>query len=145
MKTLVYLMEGPKHTPIFELADPEHLKYKAAGKERVTNAQHLNLTTMKVTKARPYTRKWAACWMDTLRGYRVIAPNSVKVIPEDKLLLLAAIDEKLRGLYEQKRVVLQEAFVAGQVLEIPKPPAPEWPHIDDSPGEPDPDAYKGGT
>lgn len=144
MKTLVYLIEGPKHTPIFELADPEALKYKAAGKERVTNAQHLNLGTMKLTKARPYTRKWPAAWLDTSRGHRAIAPNSVKVIPEDKLLMLAAIDEKLRRLYEQKRVVLQEAFIAGTVLEIP-PEKPTWPHIDDSPGEPDPDAYKGGT
>lgn len=121
MKTLVYLMEGPKHTPIFELADPETMKFKAAGKQRVTNAQHLNLGTMKVTKARPYTRKWPACWMDTSRGYRAIRPDSVRVIPDDKLRLLAAIDEKLKGLYEQKRVVLQEAFVAGQPLEIPRP------------------------
>jgi hypothetical protein len=125
MKNIVYLIEGPKHTPIFELADPESLEFKAAGSQRVTNAQHINLATMKLTKARPYTRKWPACWMDKSRGYRVISPNSVRVIPEDKLRLLAAIDEKLKDLYEQKRAVAQEAFVAGQVLEIPQPPAPD--------------------
>jgi len=37
------------------------------------------------------------------------------------LRLLAAIDEKFRALYEEKRVVLQEAFIAGTVLEIPAP------------------------